>query len=134
MSVVYNSGKGSSSMVFTKGAVERILDLCSSIGTKSDNEPITDELKQEVIDRMDKIAAQGQRVLAVAFREWNGDFAAEQRGSNDGELRTEVEWDLTFLGLVGIYDPSRDERKGAVRECSEAGIKVHMLTVSYPTH
>jgi len=132
MSVVYNSAEGGSSMVFTKGAVERILDFCSFIGTNSHKEPITDELKEQVIAQMDEFAAQGQRVLAIASREWDGDFTAEQRNSSDDELRTEVEQNLTLLGLVGIYDPPRDETKDAVRECSEAGIKVHMLTVSHP--
>jgi Na+-exporting ATPase len=132
MSAIYNSTDNRSSMVFTKGAVERILDLCSSIGTESNKESMTDQLKEQVIAQMDEFASLGQRVLAIASREWNGDFTAEQRNSSDDELRTEVEQNLTLLGLVGIYDPPRDESKGAVRECSEAGIKVHMLTVSHP--
>ena len=130
MSVIYNSPESENSMVFTKGAVERILDFCSSVGTGPNNEPITDELQEQIIAQVDEFAAQGQRVLAVASRMWNGDFSAEHRRSGDDELRKEVEQDLTLVGLVGIYDPPRDETKGAVRECSEAGIKVHMLTVS----
>ena len=130
MSVIYNSPDNENSIVFTKGAVERILDFCSSIGTGSNNQPITDELKEQVIAQMDEFAAQGQRVLAIASRAWNGNFNAEKRRSGDDEVRKEVEQDLTLVGLVGIYDPPRDETKGAVRECSEAGIKVHMLTVS----
>lgn len=130
MSVIYNAPESKNSMVFTKGAVERLLDFCSSIGTGSNNQPITDEMKEQVIAQMDEFAAQGQRVLAVASRTWNGDFSVEDRRSGDDELRKEVEQGLTLVGLVGIYDPPRDETKGAVRECSEAGIKVHMLTVS----
>lgn len=134
MSVIYNSENNENSMVFTKGAVERILDFCSSIGTGSKNEPMTDELKEQVITQMDEFAAQGQRVLAVASRTWKGDFNAKTRRSGDDEVRKEVEQILTLVGLVGIYDPPRDETKGAVRECSEAGIKVHMLTVGVHTN
>lgn len=130
MSVVYNHPDKDKSMIFTKGAVERILDLCSSIGTNSYNQQLTEELKKEVIDQMDEFAAQGQRVLAIASREWHEDFNAERRANNNEELRTEVERDLKFVGLAGIYDPPRDETKDAIRECSEAGIMVHMLTVS----
>jgi magnesium-transporting ATPase (P-type) len=129
MSVIYNSPDDQNSVVFTKGAVERILDLCSSIGIRTHNQAITEKLKAQVIAQMDEFAAQGQRVLAVATRTWKGDFSAESR-SGDEEVRKDIEQDLTLVGLVGIYDPPRDETKGAVRECSEAGIKVHMLTVS----
>ena len=132
MSVIYNSANNENSMVFTKGAVERILDFCSSIGTGSNNEHINEELKEQVIAQMHELAAQGQRVLAVASRTWEGDFGSKSRKSGDDDLRKEVEQDLTLVGLVGIYDPPRDETKDAIRECSEAGIKVHMLTVSNP--
>jgi magnesium-transporting ATPase (P-type) len=132
MSVVYNYPNKKRSMIFTKGAVERILDLCSSIGKLSHNQPLTDELKEEVINQMNEFAAQGQRVLAIAVREWHGDFSVEERRRNDEDLRSEVEKDLTLVGLVGIYDPPRDETREAIRECSEAGIIVHMLTVKLP--
>lgn len=132
MSVVYNYPDNEKSKVFTKGAVERVLDLCSSIGTYSHCQPLTEELKEDVINHMNELAAQGQRVLAVGSREWHGDFRAEERTNNDEELRSEVEKDLTLVGLVGIYDPPRDETKDAICECSEAGITVHMLTVSQP--
>ncbi|PMD30201.1 potassium/sodium eff [Hyaloscypha variabilis F] len=131
MSVVYRDPETQKSMIYTKGAVERILDLCFSIRTGSNDEAMTDELKENVIAQMDELAGQGQRVLAVASRTWNGDFP-EQHGSNVDSLRSEVEQDLTLIGLVGIYDPPRDETKDAIRECSEAGIKVHMLTGDHP--
>jgi len=132
MSVVYNSPDNGDSMIFTKGAVERILDFCTSIGSGPNNEAITDELKENVIYQMDQLADQGQRVLAIASRKWNGAFTGEKAGNNDDELRSEVEQDLTLIGLVGIYDPPRDETKDSIRECSEAGIKVHMLTGDHP--
>lgn len=142
MSVVYQTPENPDiNLVYTKGAVERIIDLCDTIGTDDTQEPLTDEIKEKVITQMDSFAGQGQRVLAVAMRNWDGDFkkrldetnAAHKTNKNaDEELRTEVESGLTLLGLVGIYDPPRDESKGAVRECAEAGIKVHMLTGDHP--
>ena len=129
MSVVYSSPESENNMVFTKGAVERILDFCTSVGTGSNNQQMTDELKEQVLAQMDEFAAEGQRVLAIASRTWMGDFSAEKTRGGDDALRRDVEKDLTLVGLVGIYDPPRDETKDAVRECSEAGIRVHMLTV-----
>jgi potassium/sodium efflux P-type ATPase len=142
MSVIYDAPEGESgsiietdrSMVFTKGAVERILDLCSHIGTGDVQQPVTDELKESVLKQMNDLASQGQRVLAIAYRSWDGRFTAKQSSSaaEDEQLRGEVEQNLTLLGLAGIYDPPRRETKPSIGECSQAGIKVHMLTGDHP--
>lgn len=142
MSVIYDAPKGESgsivetqqSMVFTKGAVERILDLCSHIGTGADQQPVTEALKDGVLDQMNSLASQGQRVLAIAYRPWEGRFTAKQSVSaaEEEKLRSQVESNLVLLGLVGIYDPPRRETKHSIAECSQAGIKVHMLTGDHP--
>lgn len=46
--------------------------------------------------------------------------------------RDKVECDMSLLGLIGLYDPPRMESKDAVRECTDAGIRVHMLTGDHP--
>jgi Na+-exporting ATPase len=130
MSVIYTKPGGAENVVFTKGAVERVIELCSSVGSGETNEPMTVELKESIIKQMDRFAEQGQRVLAVASKPWSGRLTMADSNGDDRDFRNEVEQDLTLLGLVGIYDPPRDETKDAIRECSEAGIKVHMLTVS----
>ncbi|KXX81602.1 Calcium-transporting ATPase 3 [Madurella mycetomatis] len=130
------------SMVFTKGAVERILDLCSYVGYGGDREPMTAEMKDKILTQMTDFASLGQRVLAVAYREWPGKYVAgkndgTESGSENGEknedaARSAVEQDLTLLGLAGIYDPPRRETSPAIFDCSQAGIKVHMLTGDHP--
>ena len=142
MSVIYDAPEGESgsivetqqSMVFTKGAVERVLDLCSHIGTGADQQPVTEELKETVLHQMNSLASEGQRVLAIAYRPWEGRYTAKRSSSaaEDEKLRSEVERDLVLLGLVGIYDPPRRETKASIGECSQAGIKVHMLTGDHP--
>lgn len=138
MSVIYEAPEGNKydisaakSMVYTKGAVERVLDLCSTIGQGEDQRPVTDELKNKVLEQMDKLASQGLRVLAIACKQWGGHFAPVE-GANDDAIRGDVEKDLTLLGLAGIYDPPRRETTPAIAECSSAGIKVHMLTGDHP--
>lgn len=138
MSVVYEAPEGNkydisaaNSMVYTKGAVERILDLCSTIGQGEDQRPVTDELKNKVLEQMDKLASQGLRVLAIACKQWDGHFSPHE-GANDDAIRGDVEKDLNLLGLAGIYDPPRRETTPAIAECSSAGIKVHMLTGDHP--
>lgn len=142
MSTVYDApnsktdvmGNGNS-LVFTKGAVERILELCSHIGYEEDREALTDDLKDTVMEQTTKLASQGQRVLAIAYREWDGKFTLRQSPESDdadAALRDEVESGLTLLGLAGIYDPPRRETKPSISECSSAGIRVHMLTGDHP--
>ncbi|KAH7324900.1 P-type Na+-ATPase [Stachybotrys elegans] len=142
MSVIYDAPAGESgsiietekSMVFTKGAVERILDLCDYAGTGADQQPVTEELKESVLMQMNHLASQGQRVLAVAYRPWEDRFQEKQSSTpaEDEKLRTQVEQGLTLLGLVGIYDPPRRDTKPSIGECSQAGVKVHMLTGDHP--
>jgi P-type Na+/K+ transporter len=143
MSVVYNAPSDNEaglstddSIVFTKGAVERILDLCSHVGLGDAQEPISDDLKERVLNQMSDFASQGQRVLAVAYRPWSGKYSQQQSDNiaADGEdaVRSGVERNLILLGLAGIYDPPRRETTPAIQECSSAGIKVHMLTGDHP--
>ncbi|KAJ4110629.1 potassium/sodium eff [Fusarium equiseti] len=142
MSVIYDAPEGArgsiieteNSMVFTKGAVERVLDLCDYVGSGADQQPMTDELKENVLNQMNSLASQGQRVLAIAYRPWDGRFTSKQASSpaEDEKLRAEVEKGLILLGLAGIYDPPRRETKPSIAECSNAGIRVHMLTGDHP--
>ncbi len=128
--------RGEDSLVFTKGAVERILDLCSFVGTGSAQEPISAATKEKVLKQMSAFASHGQRVLAIAYRPWDGRFAnqagATAPGDGEDAFRATVEKDLVLLGLAGIYDPPRHETTPAIQECSSAGIKVHMLTGDHP--
>ena len=142
MSAIYDPPDGTAdivgdgnSLVFSKGAVERILDLCSHIGYGSDRETMTGDLKAAVMEQTTRLASQGQRVLAIAYRERDGKFILRQSPESDDAdepLRREVEGQLTLLGLAGIYDPPRRETKPSISECSSAGIRVHMLTGDHP--
>ncbi|KAL8695872.1 MAG: hypothetical protein Q9224_003107, partial [Gallowayella concinna] len=127
MSVIYQQRQTDNVHIFCKGAVERIIDLCTTIGTGANQRPVTDEVKAEVLDQMNRLAQQGLRVMAIAQR---------QHTTYDGKTelsRDSIEKDLTLLGLAGLYDPPRLETKDAVKECATAGIKVHMLTGDHPS-
>ncbi|KAH7135808.1 potassium/sodium efflux P-type ATPase [Dendryphion nanum] len=125
MSVVYKAPSNGQLMIYTKGAVERILDLCDDVGVGNNRKQMTDAIKESVYEQMTLLADQGLRVLALASKTWSGDFP-------ENTPRDKVESNLTLLGLTGLYDPPRLETKDAVRECTNAGIKVHMLTGDHP--
>ena len=126
MSVIFESANHS--MIFTKGAVERIFESCSSICSAGGDVELTEEIQGQILDNMETLASQGLRVLALASRELN-DTVNELKVPE----RAEIESDLVFRGLVGLYDPPRPETAGAVTACHTSGIAVHMLTGDHPS-
>lgn len=128
MSVIYKNTETDQNMVFSKGAVERVLAACSTILTLSDERALGGELQDQILVNMEALARQGLRVLALAQRTFAHDILA----GDNGPSREEVEQGLCFIGLVGLYDPPRPESAPAVKECHEAGINVHMLTGDHP--
>ncbi|KAK9347455.1 hypothetical protein V1522DRAFT_420258 [Lipomyces starkeyi] len=114
-------------VVFSKGAVERIIDLCTGIGMGSSYEVMTESAKAEIMSVVTDLATEGLRVLAIARR-----VEQNPKPSYLDYTRDLVEKELTLLGLAGIYDPPRLETKASVLQCAAAGIKVHMLTGDHP--
>lgn len=127
MSVIYRLPSQNAAYVFTKGAAEHIIDLSIKFGSGNHQQELSEEKKKAVLRHVTNFANQGLRVIAVAQR-LVPDYSI---GSN--LPRKDIEKDLTLLGLAGLYDPPRLETKDSVRECSAAGIKVHMLTGDHPS-
>ncbi|KAI0093721.1 sodium transport ATPase [Irpex rosettiformis] len=114
-------------VVYLKGAVERVLARCTHIYTSPSSAPIplSSSTRDTITAQTDTLASQGLRVLALASRRPGTSLDI----CSDEELRREdVERDMCFIGLAGIYDPPRPESVHAVRACKRAGIVVHMLT------
>ncbi|EEH50593.1 potassium/sodium efflux P-type ATPase, fungal-type [Paracoccidioides brasiliensis Pb18] len=129
MSVIFENPTQKDKMVFTKGAVERVLEACSTIVWNAEEGliPISEDHRTQILENMEAIASQGLRVLALAGRKFT-DSPLENEEYN----RDDVERDLTFRGLIGLYDPPRPETAGAIEECFRAGISVHMVTGDHP--
>lgn len=109
------------SSVFVKGALERLLPMCSNMAMLEHDEAIEPaRIEQQAL----MLASNGYRVLAFATGEVeldpNVDFI-------EGHLQG-----LTLIGLVGIIDPLRTEAKSAVAACRRAGIEVAMITGDHP--
>jgi magnesium-transporting ATPase (P-type) len=121
MSVIYKKGDDKP-IIYTKGAVERIVDLCTSVGIGEHRE-MTAEAKDRVLEQMGFLADQGLRVLAIAQKP-----TPQYYNQSDELPRNEVEKDMTLLGLAGLYDPPRLETKDAVRgksTCSVIQVEFH---------
>ena len=106
---------GGGSMIFAKGAPERLLGMCMSVQTRQGKRPID---AREWAQRGEELADTGHRVLAIASKH------IERAGS----LEEQDLAGLTLLGLVGIIDPPRQEAVRAVEACRRAGIRVKMIT------
>ena len=129
MSVIFEEVQSKQKHVFTKGAVERIIESCTAIfqGESEEEIVMTDEIRNHILENMEALAKLGLRVLALASKTWEGEYKKGEEMD-----RKEIESNLTFRGLVGLYDPPRPESHGAVRQCQKAGISVHMLTGDHP--
>ena len=105
-------------IMFTKGALDVILDRVKFIMTSDGVRQLTLEDKNEILEVNRNLSESGLRVLSFAYRELN-----EVR-----ELTLEDEYDYTFVGLISMIDPPREESKQAVADCITAGIKPIMIT------
>ena len=108
--------------IYLKGAPERVLDMCTHQRTDHEAQPIN---KDHWLKRIDEMAQQGQRVLAIAVKQVRN----EQMELNFDDLDN----DMTILGLFGLIDPPREQAITSIRSCAEAGIRVKMITGDHAT-
>lgn len=103
--------------LYTKGAVDVILDRCDQILIHDKKRPITEEDIKLIKEQNESFAKEGLRVLGFAYKTMK-----------PKELSLEDENNLTFVGMVAQMDPPRLESKDAVSKCKMAGIKPIMIT------
>jgi magnesium-transporting ATPase (P-type) len=104
--------------IFVKGAPEKLLAMCGAQRTASGERAALDADSWR--KAADALAAQGQRVLAIAAKPVPPEHTVLQHADVDGSL--------VLLGMVGLIDPPRPEAIAAVAECQAAGIRVKMIT------
>ncbi len=116
MATLHHSHTGDA-FIFLKGAPERVLEMCAHQRAIDGDQPLD---RKYWLTRIEEMAQQGQRVLAIAVKP----VSYEQM-----ELSfSDVENELTLLGMFGLIDPPREEAIEAVQTCGMAGIRVKMIT------
>ncbi|KID87054.1 ATPase, P-type, calcium-transporting [Metarhizium guizhouense ARSEF 977] len=126
MSVLVQNGKQKKLLV--KGAPESIIDRCSHALLGADGNKValsgklSDLLMKEVVDYGNR----GLRVIALASIDDVSKNPLLSAKSTEDYAR--LEQNMTFLGLVGMLDPPREEVPGSIAKCKEAGIRVIVIT------
>jgi len=116
MSVVVSDGK---TQMITKGAVEEMLSICSHAEYEGEVLPLTDEIKEYILAKVDELNEDGMRVIAVAQK---------TNPSPVGAFSVADEADMVFMGYLAFLDPPKESTAGAVRALKEHGIGVKILT------
>ena len=125
-------------LVAVKGGVDEVLECCTTINVDDNAQPsrsashkassirsltvrnITGDDIHRIFEKNEEMASKALRVLAIAYKymdELPGDISA-----------VSIEDGLTFVGMVGMIDPPREEACLAVQQCRRAGIKPVMIT------
>jgi len=111
MSTLHQSQK--ERFLYSKGAPEKIFDLCREHDFTNERAAVAE------------MAKKGLRVLAFAYKQLPRDLPIP-----DLEI---LEKDLSWIGLVGLIDPPRQEAEKSIRLCQSAGIRVVMITGDHPS-
>ena len=112
-------------MVYTKGGMDELLARCNSYQINGKIKHDIEEYKKTIDKYNDEMAEHALRVLAMAYK------VIDHMPSKE-EMKN-LEKDLTYVGMVGMIDPPREEVKVAVEKCKSAGIKTVMITGDHKT-
>lgn len=121
-----NTKKSECLLVFTKGAPDALLARCSFELVGEETKPLTPERRSEILKLNEELAAEALRSLGVAFRSIPTDAFEADRADES------IEYNLVFVGLIGMLDPPREEAKNAVSRAKAAGIRPIMITGDHP--
>ncbi len=107
-------------VAYVKGAPDVLLADCTSVDVAGTVRPLTSDDRKQIVAANDEMTSQAMRVLGMAYRYLDDAVAKPDPAS--------VERDLTFVGLVAMIDPPREEVKLAMQACVTAGIRTVMIT------
>lgn len=103
--------------VFTKGAIDHLIDRCTRIRENGEIVSLTDDHKRKLEEATEGLSARALRTLAVAYKPVDREVSPE-----------EMEEDLIMIGMVGMIDPPREEAKVSIQKAKTAGITTIMIT------
>ena len=118
MSVVVADNDGKTQMI-TKGAIEEMLRISSFVDFKGKVIPLTENAKQEVLEKVKELNSDGLRVLGVAQK---------TNPSVVGEFSVSDESEMVLIGYLAFLDPPKETTKQALETLKKHGVGVKVLT------
>lgn len=103
--------------LYTKGATDELIKRCKTVLINDQKIPLENKHIRQILDQNHQFASEGLRVLGFAYKNFN-----------KHSISFDDECDLTFVGMVSLMDPPREESFEAVKNCKIAGIKPIMIT------
>ena len=107
-------------VVYTKGGIDELLNRCIDYEINGEKKTDLEEYTKTIRSQNETMAKEALRVLGCAYKEIDHIPSKEEM--------KDIESNLTFIGMVGMIDPPREEAKKAVEKCKTAGIKTVMIT------
>ncbi|KAF3906097.1 hypothetical protein ABW21_db0208784 [Orbilia brochopaga] len=124
MGVIMDGGSTGQDTAYVKGALEKVLARCDTYLTKDGRPVVLDEArKHKAMAAAEKMAEEGLRVLAFA----SGHVPKFEKKPTTADTKDCFK-DLTFAGIVGMFDPPRKGVDKAIRRLMLGGVKVIMIT------
>jgi Mg2+-importing ATPase len=106
-------------VLICKGAVEEVIGACVNYQVDEDINPLIQLIRDDLLDEYRSLSAQGYRVLAIAYREFDRSKSVFSVGD---------ESDLILLGYIAFFDPPKDTSARAIEALGRSGVAVKILT------
>jgi Mg2+-importing ATPase len=118
LTIVVAHGPGPGHLLITKGAVDQILEVCTTVASAGGTRALDGTARAALRGRMEQFGAQGYRVLAVATRE----MPVRERYGRDDETA------LTLRGLISFIDPPKEDANATLARLAALGVRTKIVT------
>ncbi|KAK3606471.1 hypothetical protein CHS0354_041418 [Potamilus streckersoni] len=114
--------------MFCKGAPEGLLDRCTHVRVGGNKVPMSPAIRNEIMKHVKAYGTGRDTLRCLALATIDNPPAREGMDLEDSRKFIQYETNMTFVGVVGMLDPPREEVLQSIKDCREAGIRVIVIT------
>ncbi|PAV82516.1 hypothetical protein WR25_19774 isoform B [Diploscapter pachys] len=122
------SSGGSGAKMFVKGAPEGVLGRCTHVRVNGQKVPLTASMTQKIVDQCVQYGTGRDTLRCLALGTIDSPISPNEMNLEESTQFIKYEKDITFVGVVGMLDPPRQEVMDSIKACNHAGIRVIMIT------